>query len=120
MAAPTGSHSRILVALLAGALAGSVVNYAIEIRLIEKSIVDWVVKYVTGPLGKIFINLLYFGIIPLVFASLALGVTRLGGRGNLGRIGFKTISYFIITTACCRRGSDAGQHYPPRRSINRE
>ena len=39
-------------------------------------------------------------IIPLVFASLAVGVTRLGGTANVGRVGLKTIAYFLVTTAC--------------------
>ena len=37
-------------------------------------------EHVTKPVGDIFLNLLFMAIIPLVFASLALGVTRLGGR----------------------------------------
>src|SRR5207244_5196217 len=48
----------------------------------------------------IFLNLLFMAIIPLVFASLAVGVTRLGGTANVGRVGAKTITYFLVTTAC--------------------
>ena len=48
--------------------------------------VDWVVKYLARPFGAIFLNLLFLAILPLVFASLALGVTRLGGTANVGRI----------------------------------
>ena len=61
--------------------------------------VDCVVRYVTRPVGQIFLNLLFMPIIPLVFASLALGVTKLGGTANVGRVGLKTISYFLVTTA---------------------
>jgi DAACS family dicarboxylate/amino acid:cation (Na+ or H+) symporter len=43
-------------------------------------------------------NLLFLPIIPLVFASVVIGVTRIGGMGNLGRIGGKTVGYFLITT----------------------
>ena len=55
---------------------------------------------ITRPIGDVFLNLLFMAIIPLVFASLAVGVTRLGGTANLGRVGLKTISYFLVTTAC--------------------
>lgn len=101
------SQSRVLIGLILGAAAGVIVNYvttpAATPEMPQPPPAVWVttlVKYVTKPIGEIFINLLFLPIIPLVFASLALGVTRLGGGANLGRIGFKTITYFIITTAC--------------------
>lgn len=112
------SQSRILIGLVAGAILGVAVNYLTTPKPIlnrdafaaalgnlavappQKTVwVEWIVKNVTKPIGDIFINLLFLAIIPLVFASLALGVTKLGGAGNLGRIGFKTITYFILTTA---------------------
>jgi DAACS family dicarboxylate/amino acid:cation (Na+ or H+) symporter len=37
-------------------------------------------------------------VIPLVFASLSLGVAQIGDLKKLGRIGFKTISYFLLVT----------------------
>ncbi|CAN5335060.1 dicarboxylate/amino acid:cation symporter [soil metagenome] len=100
MAAAVGSQTRILVGLVAGAALGSLVNYLVAKNPELKPAVDWVLKYIMNPVGQIFINLLFLAIIPLVFASLAVGVTRLGGGENVGRIGLKTIAYFIITTAC--------------------
>lgn len=99
MAVPAGSHSRILLALVLGATAGSAVNYAVRRDYLSASGLEWFVKYVSQPIGDIFVSLLFLPIIPLVFASLAVGVTRLGGS-NIGRIGFKTITYFILTTVC--------------------
>src|SRR5205823_881228 len=52
----------------------------------------------TRSVGDVFINLLFLAIIPLVFASVAVGVTKLGGGGNVGRVGAKTVLYFVITT----------------------
>lgn len=111
-------QSRILIGLVLGAIAGVAVNYFTTPKPIlnrdtlaavmgnvsvpppqQAAWVEWLVKNITKPVGDIFINLLFLAIIPLVFASLALGVTKLGGTGNLGRIGFKTITYFLITTA---------------------
>jgi len=123
-AAAKVSHSRILFGLLLGALVGSLVNSltAPEPRSLtgeereafasvvggtappaavappRAAWVGWVVKYVAKPVGDLFMNLLFLAIIPLVFASLALGVTRLGGSGNAGRVGAKTFAYFIVTT----------------------
>ncbi|NMC70208.1 MAG: dicarboxylate/amino acid:cation symporter [Myxococcales bacterium] len=50
------------------------------------------------PLGLAFLRLLAMMILPLVFASLALGVGRLGDVRALGRIGIKTLAYYVGTT----------------------
>ena len=61
--------------------------------------VEFAVEKVAKRLGKLFMNLLFLPVIPLVFASLVVGVTKLGGGGNLGRVGVKTVGYFFVTTA---------------------
>lgn len=99
-AAHSVPHTRILIGLIGGALLGSTVNALVQQGIVPADPVDWTVKYLARPFGTIFLNLLFLAIVPLVFASLALGVTRLGGSANVGRIGAKTISYFLITTAC--------------------
>lgn len=94
------SHTRILIGLVAGAAVGCLANALVGQNVLPAGPVDWVVRNVARPVGAVFLNLLFLAILPLVFASLALGVTRLGGTGNLGRIGAKTILYFLVTTAC--------------------
>lgn len=101
--AHTVPHTRILIALIGGAAIGCGLNYAFVEPGPPPVAPAWlkaIVTYVTKPIGDIFLNLLFMAIIPLVFASLAVGVTRLGGGQNVGRVGLKTISYFLITTAC--------------------
>jgi DAACS family dicarboxylate/amino acid:cation (Na+ or H+) symporter len=88
-------HTKILIALLAGAAAGVTVNF-----LTPKPTPAWLdhlITYVMRPLGDIFLRMLVLVVIPLVFASLALGVAQLGRMGNLGRIGAKTFAFFLIT-----------------------
>lgn len=51
------------------------------------------------PLGSLFINLLSFLAIPLVLASLITGVSSLDSVKKLGKIGGKTFTVYIITTA---------------------
>jgi DAACS family dicarboxylate/amino acid:cation (Na+ or H+) symporter len=92
-------HTRILAGLVLGAVLGSSAFALVHRGLIPAQPVDWVVKYLAKPFGAVFLNLLFLAIIPLVFASLALGVTRLGSTANVGRIGAKTLAYFLITTA---------------------
>ena len=38
-------------------------------------------------------------VVPLVFATLALGVANLGDLSRVGRIGAKTLLFFVLTTA---------------------
>jgi len=55
---------------------------------------DWI-----APFGKIFINLLKLIAVPLVLSSLITGVASLSDLKKLSRIGGKTISIYITTTA---------------------
>ena len=59
----------------------------------------WINRNVTGPVGQVFLRLLFMVVMPLVFATLSLGVAGLGDLRNVGRVGAKTLGYFLITTA---------------------
>ena len=53
-----------------------------------------------GPfLGTIFMNMIKMVIVPLVFSSLVIGVTSLGDIKKVGRIGVKTVAFYLVTTA---------------------
>ena len=54
---------------------------------------------VLAPVGKVFITLLKMLIVPLVFSSLVVGTASLGDPRKLGRIGAKTITLYLVTTA---------------------
>lgn len=54
---------------------------------------DWI-----DPFGTIFINSLKFIAIPLVLFSIITGVSGLGSPSELGRMGFKTLGLYLITT----------------------
>ncbi len=76
-------HWQIFVALIAGVL------FAIYLQDYVKYI-DWI--------GTIFLSLLKMVIIPLVFSSIVSGVGGIGGTESMGRLGFKTISFYVITS----------------------
>ena len=99
-AAHTVPHTRILIGLVAGAVIGCTANALVQNGSLRADVIETVIHYVTKPIGDVFLNLLFMAIIPLVFASLAVGVTRLGGTANLGRVGLRTIGYFLVTTTC--------------------
>jgi proton glutamate symport protein len=51
------------------------------------------------PLGDLFIRLIKMLIAPMVFASLVVGASSIGDLRKLGRVGGKTLAYFMVTTA---------------------
>ena len=55
--------------------------------------------FLTYPVGQIFLRLLFMIVIPLVFASVTLGVASLGDLSRVGRIGGKSLGFFLFTTA---------------------
>lgn len=50
------------------------------------------------PIGTAFIRLITMVVVPLVIGSLFTGVASLGDLRRLGRIGGRTLAYFIVTT----------------------
>jgi Na+/H+-dicarboxylate symporter len=54
-------------------------------------------QYVTW-MGDIFLRALKMIIVPLILTSIISGVANIGGAQNLGRLGFKTILYYITTS----------------------
>ncbi len=50
------------------------------------------------PFGTLFLNLLKMIIVPLVFASLVAGVIGIGDISKVGRVGGKSLVYFLGTT----------------------
>lgn len=53
---------------------------------------------VIAPLGDLFLRLIKFIIVPLILSTLIVGVASTGDPRELGRIGGKTIGYYLITT----------------------
>jgi len=56
-------------------------------------------KILLEPVGTAFIRLVKMLIVPLVFASLTMGIASLGGdMAKIGRLGIKSVAFFVITT----------------------
>ncbi|WP_213951817.1 dicarboxylate/amino acid:cation symporter [Tepidanaerobacter syntrophicus] len=70
----------------------------IVVGLIFQSSPEVAITYIK-PLGVLFLNLIKMVIVPLVLSSLVVGSASTGDVGKLGRIGIKTLAYFLITTA---------------------
>src|ERR1051325_8814342 len=89
-------HTRILIGLAVGVVAGVAVN-----RLFggDHPRVVWVVDNITGPLGQLFLRLLLMIVVPLVFSSLVVGVAGIGDIRKLGRVGVKSFAYCLVISA---------------------
>ena len=87
---------RILIGMVAGLMLGML------IKLSEVPVDHWLrVFLVEGLLdagGDIFIASLRLMVVPLVFVSLVCGAASLGGHGNMGRVGGKTVGLYLLTT----------------------
>ncbi len=87
-------HTKILLGLLIGAGAGVASNLLWH----NSPRLNWLVDNVATPAGQIFLRMLFMVVVPLVFTTLSLGVANLGDIRRLGRVGGKTLAFFIITT----------------------
>lgn len=57
--------------------------------------VETVTTYVTGPIGQIFLRLLFMLVIPLLFSALVLGIAEMGDIRSLKRVGIKTLIFTV-------------------------
>ena len=89
-------HTKILIGLLVGVVGGLAVNWTLGGT--HPNVV-WIVSNITQPVGTVFLNLLLMIVVPLVFASLVVGVAGIGDIRKLGRIGLKSFAYCLIISA---------------------
>ncbi len=82
-------HWQILIGLVLGLIWGLIASVS--------GFSTFTVDYVK-PFGTIFVNLLKLIAVPLVLASLIVGVTNLNDVAKLSRMGGKTILFYMVTT----------------------
>lgn len=83
-------HTQIIIGLVLGLAFGLV--------SIKTGMPKWITLDYIKPVGTIFINGLKMIAMPLVLASLIIGVSNLGDISKLSRIGGRTLFLFLITT----------------------
>lgn len=85
-------HWKMAIGFVAGLVLGLLVYSA------DLAGADLFIRYVTDPVGQLFLRLLFMLVIPLIFSALVLGVVEIGDPESLGRIGFKTLLYILVVT----------------------
>ena len=91
-----GLSTKIFIALLTGAVAGVLIHYFMPDSSFKNDILMNGILYV---LGNGFIRLMQMLVVPLVFCSLVCGSMAIGDTKTLGKVGIKTILFYILTTA---------------------
>ena len=61
--------------------------------------VEFVTTYITGPIGQVFLRLLFMLVIPLLFSALVVGISEMGEIKSLKRVGLRTLAYTILVSA---------------------
>jgi len=82
--------NRILIGLLVGAAAGAATLIVGAFAPGVLTAARWLATNVFDPFGQVFLRLLFFVVMPLVFASLASGVVQLGHLSRLGPLAGRT------------------------------
>ena len=88
--------NRILIGLIVGAAAGAA---TLAVGAFAPAVVTgarWIATNAFDPLGQVFLRLLFFVVMPLVFASLATGVVQLGRPSRLGPLAGRTFALFFF------------------------
>jgi Na+/H+-dicarboxylate symporter len=91
-----GLSTKIFISLIAGALLGIVIHYFVPEGYVRDTIIVEGVFYVVG---QGFIRLMQMLVVPLVFCSLVCGSMAIGDTKTLGKVGVKTIGFYLATTA---------------------
>ncbi len=101
-------HWKILIGMFLGVLVGLLVNESFvlpgvlgdlfgKLSFIRVAAIK-VIQPLLGPIGLIFIKLLKMLIVPLILASMVVGVAKVGDIRKLGGLGGRTFAFYIITT----------------------
>ncbi|MEM6998542.1 MAG: dicarboxylate/amino acid:cation symporter [Pseudomonadota bacterium] len=84
-------HWQILIAIIAAIVVGMLVD--------KNTAIGNIVFYdVFNFLGTLFLNALKMIIVPLVVSSIICGISNIGSSKNLGRLGGKTIGFYMMSS----------------------
>ncbi len=85
--------------MLAGFLIGLAAGLIAYSTQRDAAWVEFATTYVTGPIGQIFLRLLFMLVIPLLFSALVVGISEMGEIRSLKRVGLRTLAYTVIVSS---------------------
>ena len=85
---------QMLVGFLVGLALGLIANATAG----DAKWVEFVSTYITGPIGQIFLRLIFMLVIPLLVSALIVGITEMGDVRSLKRVGLKTLAFTVVVS----------------------
>jgi DAACS family dicarboxylate/amino acid:cation (Na+ or H+) symporter len=92
-------NSRLQWRILIGFIAGLVAGLLAYTFARDATWIATVVTYVTGPIGQVFLRLLFMLVIPLLFSALVVGIADMGEIRKLKAVGIRTLVYTVIVSS---------------------
>ncbi len=93
-----GHNSRLQWRILIGFVAGLVAGLLAYTFARDAAWIATVVTYVTGPIGQVFLRLLFMLVIPLLFSALVVGIADMGEVRKLKAVGIRTLVYTVVVS----------------------
>ncbi|GGE87076.1 Na+/H+-dicarboxylate symporter [Chishuiella changwenlii] len=90
-------HWRILIGIISGIILGISLNYFFRNEPDDNFF--YYIKFLFKYVGSVFVKLLKMLVVPLVMASIYMSIVSLENIAEIGKIGKKTIMYYMLTTA---------------------
>jgi DAACS family dicarboxylate/amino acid:cation (Na+ or H+) symporter len=87
---------QMLIGFVVGLGAGLIANAA---GGADAEWVKFLTTYVTGPIGQIFLRLLFMLVIPLLVSALIVGIAEMGDIRSLKRVGLRTLFFTVLVSA---------------------
>ncbi len=89
-------HWKMSIGFLGGLLIGLAAHYWVGADVVW---VQHATHYLTTPFSKLFLNMIFMLIVPLMFSALVVGVAEMGDISTLGRIGWRTLGYTVVLSS---------------------
>ena len=87
--------TKIFIALILGVVTGLILHPIKENPMVEKYLLNFIFNF----LGNGFVRAIRMVVVPLVLCSLVMGSAGIEDVTKLGRIGIKTLAFYLSTTA---------------------
>jgi len=91
-----GLTTMIFIALISGMLLGGIIHYFVPAGYVRDTVFVDGIFYV---IGNGFLRLMQMLVVPLVFCSIVCGSASIGDTKTLGKVGVKTVLFYLLTTA---------------------
>ena len=84
--------------MAAGFVVGLILGLIVHGTARDAAWVEAAMTYVTGPIGQVFLRLLFMLVIPLLVSALIVGIAEMGEIRSLQRVGLRTLAYTLVVT----------------------